>query len=266
MTGARKPFRFLLGGAQTHLLLVLRRAATFAAGVAIMLTMLLSVPGLGPDGQDAASTPAAGQPVSIPAARQAKNIAIITIEGPIDGDSAISVKRRINESVRGGANAIVFDINSPGGEVGAVLEICTAIKRCPISNTVAWVNPDAYSGGAIIALSCREIVIAGAATMGDAAPIAISMGLFLNSLDATERAKVLAPLLQEIVNSARMRGYDEKLVQGSSAWASSCGWSRASSGPARSSSSIATSSRPSSARSHRAARPRWSVPRPDPKT
>jgi membrane-bound ClpP family serine protease len=150
----------------------------------------------------------------VPAGRQAKNVAIITIHEQIDANTAVSVRRRLEEAVRAKADAIVIDLDTPGGEIGAVLEICTAIKRSPVGNIVAWVNPQAYSGGAIIAVACREIVVADAATMGDAAPIAVAMGMFLNTLPETERAKLLAPLLQEVVDSARERGYDEKVVQG----------------------------------------------------
>jgi len=158
------------------------------------------------DGQsDAART--------VPAARQAENVAIIMIEGAIDRWTAVSVEERMAKAEEDGADAIVFEIDSPGGEVGAVLEICNMIKNSAIANTVAWVNPDAYSGGAIIALACREIVVTPYATMGDAAPIQVSP-FGLQELAPTERQKILAPLLAEVVDSARRNGYDENFVQG----------------------------------------------------
>jgi len=155
----------------------------------------------------------AAAPAAVPASRKANNVAVITIKGPIDGVTAMSVKRRMADAAAGGADAIVFDIDTPGGEVPAVLEICTEIKRSPIANTVAWINPTAYSGGAIIALACREIVLSPAATMGDAAPIAANPLTGLSALPDTERQKILAPLLAEVVDSARRNGYDEMLVQ-----------------------------------------------------
>ena len=153
--------------------------------------------------------------VAVPAARQADNVAIITIRGPIDAVTAASVKRRLKRAEIGGADAVVFDINTPGGEVVAILEITAAIKNSPIANTVAWIHPTAYSGGAIIALSCREIVVASAAQFGDAAPIT-AMGSLrkLTEGDPELRAKLFAPLMGDVVDSARRNGYDEKLVQG----------------------------------------------------
>jgi len=95
-----------------------------------------------------------------------------------------------------------------------VLGICTEIKACPIKNTVAWVHRDAYSGGAVVALACREIVTADPATLGDALPISMTSFGILNTLPEHERQKFLSPLIAELVDSARRNHYDELLVQG----------------------------------------------------
>ncbi len=171
--------------------------------------------------EQATNAPAAASaapPKAVPAARQAKNVAVITIHGAIDNVTASSFERRLKIAEEQGADAIVIDLDTPGGSVPATLDICTAIKRSPIANTVAWVNPKAYSAGAIIAVSCREIVVVDYATMGDAAPIMVlplpsAVGGGLQSLPETERAKILAPVLAEVTHSARLRGYDERLVE-----------------------------------------------------
>ena len=161
-----------------------------------------------------------GQPAApsvIPAFRQAKNLAVITIEGAIDAVTAQSFARRLKEAIDGGADAIVVEVSSPGGEVYAVLEICSQIRSCA-KHTIGWVHPMAYSGGAIIALACREIVASPRAFMGDAAPIAFAPGPYglptLQQMNPTERAKMLTPLLIELVDDARANGRDERLVCG----------------------------------------------------
>lgn len=184
-----------------------------AVGLAAMLSLIVAGVNGTAAGGGGETGAAAQQPAAIPAARQAQNVAVISIDRQIDAVMARSVQRRIDLAAEEGADAIVFDLDTPGGEVGAVLEICNAIKSSPIVNTVAWVNPDAYSGGALIALACREIVVNDPASMGDAAPIQISFGI-LNEMAEDERQKVLAPLLAEVVDSARRNGYDELLVQG----------------------------------------------------
>jgi membrane-bound ClpP family serine protease len=158
----------------------------------------------------AQGTPA--QPASVPASRQADYVAIITVKGAIDRITSMSVQRRLDDAVAAGADAIVLDIDSPGGEIGAVLEISAAIKSSPIPNTVAWIHPQAYSGGAIIALACAEIVTADPSAMGDAFPVTFgTQGL--KALTPEQRTKLLPPLLQDVTDSARRNGYDEFLVQ-----------------------------------------------------
>ncbi|GJQ31089.1 MAG: hypothetical protein HBSAPP03_29730 [Phycisphaerae bacterium] len=170
----------------------------------------------------AAQAPASG--VAIPKDRQATNVAVITIHGEIDSEGVMarSVQRRIALAERAGANALVFDINTPGGSVDAVLKICTAIKRSTIGNTIAWINPDAYSGGAIIALACRRIVVNDPSSFGDAKPIAGGpLGLPVGGVVPPEMLKkILPPLLAEVVDSARRHNqffgtyeWDEYLVQ-----------------------------------------------------
>ena len=152
------------------------------------------------------------QPVTVPASRQADRVAIIPIHEPIDKVTAFSVKRRMDLAIQGGAQAIVFDINTPGGEVPSVLEICSAIKASSVPNTVAWIHPQAYSGGAIIALSCREIVVADGAMMGDALPIMIGPGDVDVATQGELRKKQVPPVLAEVGDSARVRVWDEYIV------------------------------------------------------
>jgi membrane-bound ClpP family serine protease len=163
----------------------------------------------------AAPTPApSAVPKAIPAGRAAKNIAVITIEGGIDEWTDRSVRRRIEAAKLAGADAIVFDIDTPGGEMSAMLAISRAIKTCPIKNTVAWIHPKAYSAGAVIALACRETVVSDHAVMGDALPIQISMLEGIKPIPDAEREKILGPVMADLIESARTNDHDEVLVQG----------------------------------------------------
>jgi membrane-bound serine protease (ClpP class) len=167
----------------------------------------------GVDTQDTGSTPVPPAPmVSIPAARQADRVAVITVEGGIDSITAMSVRRRISAAEAAGMDAMVFEIDSPGGELGAVLEISNMIKMSSITNTAAWVHPNAYSGGAIVALACNEIVTSSPASMGDAFIITVGPN-GMQGLSPDQRTKLLPPLMAEVTDSARRSGYDEYLVQ-----------------------------------------------------
>lgn len=179
----------------------LRRATAAMIGASALLCAALG-PATQPD------------PAPVPAARQAGNVAVITIRGEIDAHTVRSVQRRMNVAVRSGADALVFELDTPGGAMGASLDLSAMIKDSPIPNTVAWINSDALSGGVFVALACREIVASRGARLGDAAPIQINPLMGIQSLGETERQKLLVPLVTDVVDSARRNGYDEKLVQG----------------------------------------------------
>ncbi|HMN96167.1 MAG TPA: hypothetical protein PKC43_07630 [Phycisphaerales bacterium] len=154
----------------------------------------------------ASGTPAS--PVVVPAYRQANTVAVLEVTGIIDGVTLRSLERRVAEASRMGADAVVLRLDTPGGEMNATLDICHLIKSDAPANTVAWIDPKAYSAGTFIALACREIVMSSNGRMGDAAPISP-----LGPIPATERAKIESPLLSEAIDSARRAHYDEHLVR-----------------------------------------------------
>ena len=149
----------------------------------------------------------------IPAGRKADTVAIISIHGPIDGITRHSLERRLEAAVAEGADAVVLEIDTPGGDLQATFEILELIRTKAPSNTIAWIRPRAFSAGTIIALATREIVTTPTGVFGDAAPIRAMPLAGLQKLPAAERAKIEAPLLSELVSDARRQGWDEKLVQ-----------------------------------------------------
>ena len=168
-----------------------QKLLTYATGIALLLPATVRHGG-----------------AAVPAYRQANTVAVLTIHGPIDKVTLSSLERRFEKAMQDGAEAVVLDIDTPGGALEATLDICNLIRVDAPANTVAWVNPKAYSAGTIIALACREIVVAPNAAFGDAAPISP-----FGPIPVTERAKLESPILSEVIDSARRNHYDEKLVQ-----------------------------------------------------
>jgi len=130
------------------------------------------------------------------------NVAIIKIQGLIYGYTRVSLERRVDQAVRSGASLIVIELDTPGGLVNSALKICKFIKSMTVP-TVAWVNPEAYSAGIMIAAACNKIVMSPASATGDCAPIVPGM-----NLSPTERAKALSPILEEFRDSATINQYD----------------------------------------------------------
>ncbi len=170
--------------------------------------LLVSLLGAVDADQAEAAGDATATPAATPAYRQANTVAVLSIRDEIDRVTLRSLERRVRLAERDGAEAIVFDIDTPGGTVLATRDITHLIRTEAPANTVAWIHPNAYSAGTIIALACREIVVAPDAAFGDSAPISM-----LGPLPQAERAKQEAPILAEVIDSARRNHYDEKLVQ-----------------------------------------------------
>ncbi len=139
--------------------------------------------------------------------------AIIPIEDEINDITLASLQRRVEQARQAGKDTIVFQMDTPGGMANSALEICTYIKNISDLKTIAWVCPDAYSAGVMIALSCGEVVMASASKMGDCAPIVISPTEGIQELGETERAKAESPILKEFRDSAHRRGYDPLLCE-----------------------------------------------------
>ncbi len=134
------------------------------------------------------------------------NVAIIRVDGTIYDYTYESFKRRCEKAIADGATIIVVELDTPGGLIDASLRLSTYIKSLPNVTTIAWVNPQAYSGGTVLAAACHFIIMSPASYLGDAAPISM-----LRSLDATERAKLLSPLLEDFRDSAQYHNYDYSL-------------------------------------------------------
>lgn len=141
--------------------------------------------------------------------------AILPISGEINDILARSLQRRIDEARAAGAKTIVFEMDTPGGLVTSALDISTMLKKLQHDgiHTVAWVHDQAYSAGALISVSCQQIVMSTSSRMGDCAPIMVAPGGELQSVGETERAKIESPILQDFADSAALNEYPPLLCR-----------------------------------------------------
>ena len=140
-----------------------------------------------------------------------RNVFVVTVEGMINDVTLQSLQRRIDDARAEGADLIVLELDTPGGLVSSALDICTYLKNLEVE-TLAWIRPDAYSAGAMIAIACDGIIMGSRSKMGDCAPIMIGpQGL--QSVGETERAKIVSPILEEFRDSAQKRGYPLALCE-----------------------------------------------------
>jgi membrane-bound serine protease (ClpP class) len=94
----------------------------------------------------------------------------IEISGTIEGGLAPYTARALREAVDAGAAAVFLDINTPGGRVDAAEMMADAIRQTSIP-VYAFVNPRAYSAGALISLATDGIYMTPGAVLGAATPV-----------------------------------------------------------------------------------------------
>jgi len=187
-----------------------------AMGVVLLGALLArgqqSGPAVAPMGGGAGGNDAlqAGRPLQEPH----EKAALIRLNAEVDDMMLKSVERRVDIARKAGCTLIVFEMDTYGGHVTSALEISKFIKKLPDEhiNTVAWVHDKAYSAGAMISVSCQQIVMSRVGSLGDCAPIVIE-GNSLVPLPEAERAKMNAPVLQEFDDSAQKNGYNPAVLR-----------------------------------------------------
>ena len=135
---------------------------------------------------------------------------IITFEGPISGWTVGYVQSRLDMARRAGADLVVLEINSPGGELGATQLIVNKLLGVGWADTVAFIPEQAISGAAITSLGCDEIRIGPNAVIGDVGVIFQERGA-----DAFRYVpeKLISPFVEEMKIVAKQKGHAPQLVE-----------------------------------------------------
>jgi membrane-bound serine protease (ClpP class) len=80
------------------------------------------------------------------------------------------VVRGLRQANAANASAVLLDIDTPGGRVDAAERIADAVRASKLP-VYAFVNPRAYSAGALIALSSNAIFMRAGGVLGAATPV-----------------------------------------------------------------------------------------------
>ncbi|MDP6380999.1 MAG: hypothetical protein QF662_06610, partial [Phycisphaerae bacterium] len=134
----------------------------------------------------------------------------ILISGMINEVLVTTVQRRSDDAIRGGANLIIFEIDSDGGLVTSAMALSRAIDGLSDSgvHTVAYIPRRAYSAAAMAAISCKDIYMKVGSSLGDAAPISM-----LGKLEGVQREKLESALRSRFEDLARRNSYPVGLAK-----------------------------------------------------
>jgi membrane-bound serine protease (ClpP class) len=99
-----------------------------------------------------------------------KLVYIVPIEDTVEKGLNAFLERAVSEVEKNDADAIIFEVNTPGGAVDAAAGIGKLLTSTKLK-TISYINNQALSAGAYIALNTDEIYMVPGATMGSAAII-----------------------------------------------------------------------------------------------
>ena len=101
------------------------------------------------------------------------------LEGELTRTMLTTLQRSRKMAKEKGASFLIVEIDTPGGEMGLMEEIRDFIFETYQDDgieTVAFINSDADSAGALISMACRRMYMCPLGHIGSATPIAIAPG------------------------------------------------------------------------------------------
>jgi membrane-bound serine protease (ClpP class) len=110
---------------------------------------------------------------SVHAQSDAPRVLVMNADGPIMPVMEEYIKRGIKNAEQQDAQALIIQLNTPGGDLGTTVEIIQAIRASDVP-VVMYISPNgamAGSAGALISMSAHVIAMAPEAVIGAASPI-----------------------------------------------------------------------------------------------
>lgn len=137
---------------------------------------------------------------------------IIPIHGMIEPALHYVVRRGVDEAARADADAIILAMDTPGGRVDAALDIVHTLELSTIP-LYTFVEGEAISAGALIALCTPSIHMRPGSVIGDITPISLGLTGGVQELPAAEKEKMTSYVAAHVRAAAEQGGYDPQLAE-----------------------------------------------------
>jgi membrane-bound serine protease (ClpP class) len=133
---------------------------------------------------------------------------IIPIKGAIDLGLSSFMKRTIGEAKENNAKTLILEIDTFGGRVDAALDICKYLQDFRPIKTIAFIEGNAWSAGALIALASQNIIMAPGSSIGSAEPKAMGFG----AQDTATDEKIVSAIRAKFKSIAEANNYPVNLA------------------------------------------------------
>jgi membrane-bound serine protease (ClpP class) len=134
----------------------------------------------------------------------------IPIKDQIEPALLYVVRRGVTEAKKEKADAVIFVMDTPGGGVKEAREIISLIGQIDVP-VYTFVEKDAYSAGAIIALATPHIYMAPGSVIGAATPLMMSPFGGVEQMPEAVEEKMTSAVAALVRAAAEQGGHDPRL-------------------------------------------------------
>src|SRR6266478_4993893 len=139
---------------------------------------------------------------------QKGDVVMVPLHGEVAPSLLAFLRRAVKTAESNEASAIVFDMNTYGGRLDTATEIVNALNQIKIP-TYTFINTNAGSAGALIAVATQHVYMAPVSAIGAAAPI-LPTG---EDLPSTAREKTISYWSALVRGSAIKNGHNPDVAE-----------------------------------------------------
>lgn len=136
-------------------------------------------------------------------------VVVLPLKGEVSKAQFYFIRRILKMGEAAKASAFILDMDTPGGELGAGVDILQALLKVEVP-TLTYVNPNAGSAGALIALGTKQIWMAPVSAIGAAAPV-MSEG---QEIPETLNAKIVSYYSGYFRSAAERNQHNPEIAEG----------------------------------------------------
>jgi len=136
------------------------------------------------------------------------SVVVAPLKGEVSKAQFLFLRRALKAAESAGASAFVIDMDTPGGSLEVAVDLLQLLMKARLE-TITYVNPNAGSAGALIALGTKRIYMAPVAAIGAAAPV---MGGG-QDIPETMTAKIVSYYSGYFRSAAEKNGYRPELAE-----------------------------------------------------
>jgi membrane-bound serine protease (ClpP class) len=136
-------------------------------------------------------------------------VVVLPVKGAVSEAQFFFLRRALKNAEAVAASAVVLDMDTPGGDLKATEKIVQMFSKSPIP-AYTYVNANAGSAGALIALGTKKVFMAPVSAIGAAAPVAGSG----QEIPETMNAKIVSYYSGYFRSVSQKNGYHPELVDG----------------------------------------------------